>query len=86
MRPPVWKSGQALDIEHLVARQFGEAALDIARRGGKIAGVEVAVITLTLNQVTLVGQHHPLKASAHFRKPWSARRVRRQPDLASLAG
>ena len=45
-------------VEQLGARQFGEAAFDVAGRGGGIAGVEVAKIALAFDQVAFVGQHH----------------------------
>ena len=47
-----------LVVEHLRARQFGQPALDVTRRGGGVAGENVAEIALALDEVALVGQHH----------------------------
>ena len=47
-----------LVVEHLVARQLGQAALDVARRGGEVAREDVAEIALAFDEVALVGQHH----------------------------
>src|ERR1041385_4663669 len=45
-----------LIIKHFIPRQFGKAALDISWRSGRIAGEDISVITLSFDQVTLVGQ------------------------------
>ena len=47
-----------LVVEHLRARQLGQPALDVARRGGGVAGEDVAEVALALDEVALVGQHH----------------------------
>jgi hypothetical protein len=47
-----------LVVEQLRARQLGQAALDVARRRGGVAGEEVAEVALAFDQVALVGQHH----------------------------
>ena len=45
-------------VEDLVAGELGEAALDVARRGGAVAGVDVAEVALPLDEVALVGEVH----------------------------
>ena len=45
-------------VEDLVAGELGEAALDVARRGGAVAGVDVAEVALALDEVALVGEVH----------------------------
>jgi hypothetical protein len=45
-------------VENFRARQFREAAFDVARRGGDVAGEDVAEIALALDQIAFVGQHH----------------------------
>ena len=47
-----------LVVEQLLARELREAALDVARRGGGVAGEDVAVIALPLDEVALVRKHH----------------------------
>jgi hypothetical protein len=47
-----------LVVEDFVARQFGEPALDVTGSRRRVAGEDVAVITLALDEVTLVRQHH----------------------------
>jgi hypothetical protein len=45
-------------VEDFIARELGQAHFDISRRGGRIAGEDIAEISLALDQVTLVGEHH----------------------------
>ena len=47
-----------LVVEDFGARQFGQAAFDVARRGGEVAGENVAEIALAFDEIALVGQHH----------------------------
>ena len=47
-----------LVVEHFRARQLGQAAFDVTRRGGEVAGEDVAEIALAFDEVALVGQHH----------------------------
>ena len=50
--------GGRLLVEDLVAREVREAALDVARGGGLVAGVDVAEVALALDEVALVGEVH----------------------------
>ena len=45
-------------IENFRAREFRQPALDVTRRGGRIAGEDVAEISLALDEIPLVRQHH----------------------------
>ena len=47
-----------LVVEQFRARQFREPALDVTRRGGGVAGEDVAEVSLAFDEVTLVRQHH----------------------------
>ena len=49
---------RGLLVEDLVAREVREAALDVARGGGLVAGVDVAEVALALDEVALVGEVH----------------------------
>ncbi len=46
-----------LVVENLVAREVGQAALDVARGRRRVAGVDVAEVPLPLDEVTLLLQH-----------------------------
>ena len=50
--------GGRLFVEDLVAREVREAALDVARGGGLVAGEDVAEVALALDEVALVRQVH----------------------------
>ena len=45
-------------VEHLLARQRGQAAFDIPRGRRRIPGVDIAEVSLPLDQITLVHQGH----------------------------
>ena len=47
-----------LVVEKFRARQFGQPAFDVAGRGGRVAGENVAEIALAFDQIAFVGQHH----------------------------
>ena len=55
---------RGLGVEHFVPREVGEAALDVTRGGGGHARVEVAVVSLAVDEVALalapqlVREHH----------------------------
>ncbi len=45
-------------VEQLRARELRQPALDVARGGGDVAGEDIAEVSLALDEVALVGQHH----------------------------
>ena len=45
-------------VEKFRARQFGQAAFDVTRGGGRVAGENIAEISLAFDEITFVGQHH----------------------------
>ncbi len=45
-------------IENFRAREFRQPALDVARRGGGIAGENISKISLSLDQISFIRQHH----------------------------
>ena len=47
-----------LVVEELFPRERREPALDVTRRGGGVAGVDVAEVALTLDEIALVREHH----------------------------
>ena len=45
-------------VENFRAREFGQTAFDITRRGGRIARINIAKISLAFDEITFVCQHH----------------------------
>ena len=55
-----------LVVEDFIAREFGEAHFDVSRGGGWIARENIPKISLALDQVTLVRQHHQRVRDRNF--------------------